>query len=138
MRKSIIVKIEFDEDYDDESPESLRQLTADRLYASVELLDDAPAPEWEVPSEVMEALQQQPKVPDYNPFTVFAGPGYYPGGGWTDYVGTVETKEEAEALVKATGGNDWFHFVQDGKITFAGEVRLKGKENTLIYKNWFN
>lgn len=46
-------------------------------------------------------------------FLLFAGPRYYPGGGWQDFVDSFDTLEEA--VVVGTPDEDdwgkWFHVI---------------------------
>jgi hypothetical protein len=50
-------------------------------------------------------------------YIVFAGYQYYPSGGWRDFCGDFDTKDEAHAhgqdmTWKTRGGNlDWYHVV---------------------------
>ena len=45
----------------------------------------------------------------YEPFLLFYGDNYYPGGGWYDFKGSYATLEEA--LAANRGSADWFHVV---------------------------
>ena len=42
-------------------------------------------------------------------YLVFAGPDYYPAGGWGDFIGNFESKEDALKAAKLDGSNlrDW-------------------------------
>lgn len=46
-------------------------------------------------------------------YLLVAMAGYYPRGGWGDFVGAFETKEEAEkeGQRQVAGGLDWFEVV---------------------------
>lgn len=46
-------------------------------------------------------------------YLLFAVACYYPRGGWNDFVGAFETKEEAEkeGQRQVAGGLDWFEVV---------------------------
>lgn len=50
-------------------------------------------------------------------FLLFAGPDYYPGGGWDDFRGSFDTRQEAEDYYNAGGPDknypkwDWYHIV---------------------------
>lgn len=48
------------------------------------------------------------------PFILFSGPTYYPGGGWGDYAGAYCTLEEAlnaAAKEHVDRGHDWWQVV---------------------------
>lgn len=57
-------------------------------------------------------------------YFVFAGESYYPGGGWQDYKGAVETIEQALTLV-ANIDCDWWQIVLIGSLTIEREGRRK-------------
>ena len=48
-----------------------------------------------------------------NRFLVFAGPCYYPMGGWEDFKASHDTEEEARAACKALTKEweDWAHYI---------------------------
>lgn len=61
-------------------------------------------------------MNQDPRTQG-DPILLFAGDGYYPGGGWRDFVGAFPT---AQAAMDACppDGNDWAHVVIDGVIAW--------------------
>lgn len=72
-------------------------------------------------------------------FLVFAGDGYYPGGGWGDFVACHETYDDARSAALTCAGHgcngdigvsDWSHVVDLNtmKIVFqvAGQTKVVG------------
>ena len=64
-------------------------------------------------------------------YILFAGEDYYPVGGWRDFIGRYETKEEAIDLAKSmllrkyhpdTTNYSWYHVVNllDGEFVATG------------------
>ena len=54
-------------------------------------------------------------------YLVFAGPDYYPAGGWHDFVGAFATFEEADAKATAYTG-DWAYVVDLARLEIANEA----------------
>lgn len=44
-------------------------------------------------------------------FLLFAGSTYYPEGGWCDFQGGFDSREEAETHFHTLSGMDWHHIV---------------------------
>jgi len=81
-----------------------------------------------------------------NPYLVFAGSKYYPGGGWDDFVGRFHTLDAAQksaerAMRKAyddnPGSEAWSHVVNDevGRIVLRGEFDCTPTYKELIWVN---
>lgn len=55
-------------------------------------------------------------------YLLFAGPGYYPLGGWDDFIGSFDS--EAEAIKYALGDHltqDWAHIADAEELTIVAE-----------------
>lgn len=52
-------------------------------------------------------------------YLLFAGYGYYPSGGWDDWIGDFDTVEEAQAAERR---GDWYHIID---TETKEEVKLK-------------
>lgn len=65
----------------------------------------------------------------YKQFIVFAGPTYYPEGGWDDYRGSFEDEVDALRYLATTDDpHDWWHVVD----LHAGRIveRKEGRSGT--------
>lgn len=58
-------------------------------------------------------------------YALFAGEDYYPAGGWKDFRGSYDTREEAEAAMQSLALDflEWFQIVdlQTGELILATE-----------------
>lgn len=56
-----------------------------------------------------------------NVYLLFAGCNFYPEGGWGDFAGIYDSKEDCLRAL-ADLSYDWWHIVHDGHIVDKGEV----------------
>lgn len=51
-------------------------------------------------------------------YLVFRGDDYYPGGGWSDFVGKASTIEGARTLFTQDSDGDWAQIVKSDGVSF--------------------
>jgi hypothetical protein len=75
--------------------------------------------DWE--KERMKVEQLEEKLNQLkSEYLIFAGHNYYPYGGWHDFKGKFNSKDECLEYLVNNNKFDWWHIVQDGKIIKSG------------------